>query len=128
MRLRDITDPKHARKRFSRRHRQVSPDVTHVAVKKLISKGGHATIVSTHRGCGQDNRGSCLSLNFGQNVIQKSSPTAAIAKTHSATISRTFSSKDNFMPLASCTARAYLASARQLPSMPPNPQPSKVDR
>jgi len=56
MRLRDITDPKHARKSFSRRHGQVSPDVTHVAVKKLISKGGHATIVSTHPGCGQDNR------------------------------------------------------------------------
>jgi hypothetical protein len=56
MRPRDITDPKHARKSFSRRHGQVSPDVTHVAVKKLISKGGHATIVSTHPGCGQDNR------------------------------------------------------------------------
>jgi hypothetical protein len=56
MQLRDITDPKHARKSFSRRHGQVSPDVTHVAVKKLISKGGHATIVSTHPGCGQDNR------------------------------------------------------------------------
>src|SRR5258707_5078554 len=56
MRLRDITDPKHARKSFSRGHGQVSPDVTHVAVKKLISKGGHSTMVSTHPGCGQDNR------------------------------------------------------------------------
>src|SRR6516225_1743194 len=47
MRLRDIIDPKHVRKSFARRHGQVSPDVTHVAVKELIAKGGHATIVST---------------------------------------------------------------------------------
>ena len=56
IRLRDIIDPKHARKSFARRHGQVSPDVTHVAVKELIAKGGHATIVSTHRGRGQDDR------------------------------------------------------------------------
>src|SRR5215813_11238570 len=56
IRPRDIIDPKHARKSLSRRHGQVSPDVTHVAVKELIAKRGHATIVSTHRGRGQDNR------------------------------------------------------------------------
>src|SRR6516164_4542648 len=56
IRLRDVIDPKHARKSFSRRHGQVSPDVTHVAVKELIAERGHATIVSTHRGRGQDNR------------------------------------------------------------------------
>src|SRR6516165_3607069 len=50
-------DPKSLRLySFARRHGQVSPDVTHVAVKELIAKGGHAPIVSTHRGRGQDNR------------------------------------------------------------------------
>ena len=47
MRLCDLLDPKHLGESCSRRHGQVSPDVTHVAVEKLISKGGHATIVST---------------------------------------------------------------------------------
>src|SRR5258708_38161349 len=56
MRLCDLLDPKHLGESCSRRHGQVSPDVTHVAVEKLISKGGHPTIVSTHPGCGQDNR------------------------------------------------------------------------
>src|ERR1700730_3553815 len=56
MRLCDLLDPKHLGESCSRRHGQVSPDVTYVAVEKLISKGGHATIVSTHPGRGQDNR------------------------------------------------------------------------
>ena len=64
MRLRDIIDPKYLCKSFSRRHGQISPDVTHVAVKELIAKGGHTTIVSTHRGRGQDNRAILMLASF----------------------------------------------------------------
>ena len=72
MRLRDISDAKHARKSFPRRHGQVSPDVTHVAVKKLISKGGHATIVSTHPGRGQDNRDILmLGGNRSERIVER---------------------------------------------------------
>src|SRR5215469_11949418 len=72
IRLRDIIDPKHARKSFARRHGQVSPDVTHVAVKELIAKGGHATIVSTHRGRGQDNRDILmLGGNRAESIIER---------------------------------------------------------
>ena len=72
IRLRDIIDPKHARKSFSRRHGQVSPDVTHVAVKELIAKGGHATVVPTHRGRGQDNRDvPMLGGNRPETIIER---------------------------------------------------------
>src|SRR5215472_7683904 len=76
IRLRDIIDPKHARKSLSRRHGQVSPDVTHVAVKELIAKGGHATIVSTHRGSGQDNRDILMLVgNRSESIVER--PAAA---------------------------------------------------
>jgi hypothetical protein len=72
IRLRDIIDPKHVRKSFSRRHGQVSPDVTHVAVKELIAKRGHATIVSTHRGRGQDNRDILmLGGNRSEGIVER---------------------------------------------------------
>ena len=72
MRLGDIINPKHARKSFSRRHGQVSPDVTHVAVKELIAERGHATIVSTHRGRGQDNRDILMLVgNRSEGIVER---------------------------------------------------------
>ena len=72
MRVCDLLDPKHLGESCSRRHGQVSPDVTHVAVKKLISKGGHATIVSTHPGCGQDNRDILMLVgNRSERIVER---------------------------------------------------------
>src|SRR5262249_808224 len=72
IRLRDIIDPKHARKSFSCRHGQVLPDVTHVAVKELIAKGGHATILPTHRVRGPDNRDvPMLGGNRPERIIER---------------------------------------------------------
>src|SRR5215471_6239796 len=82
IRLRDIIDPKHVRKSFSRRHGQVSPEVTHVAVKELIAKRGHATIVSTHRGRGQDNRDILMLVgNRSESIVERLGITHAISHT-----------------------------------------------
>src|ERR1700730_11797866 len=72
MRLCDLLDPKHLGESCSRRHGQVSPDVSYVAVEKLISKGGHATIVSTHPGRGQDNRDIFMLVgNRSERIVER---------------------------------------------------------
>jgi hypothetical protein len=46
--------------------------VTHVAVKELIAKGGHATIVLAHLGRGQDNRDILMLVgNRSESVVER---------------------------------------------------------